>query len=124
VRWTSAARAGVHINAHNKIYALAGYSYGEGPDGATVGAGVEHTFGNQYFTKVEYRHTFDNRSVDTNTGVIGWVCASDPALIANKRAVRHGRAAFFVCLCGVCLLAIFRVNFFPPSPNCPILLDK
>jgi hypothetical protein len=35
-------------------------------------APVSSTFGNQYFTKVEYRHTFDtNRSVDTNTGVIG-----------------------------------------------------
>lgn len=71
VRWTSAARIGTYLTPNNKIYALAGYSYGEGPNGAVAGGGLEHTIG-QYFTKVEYRHIFDtNNAQQTNLGVIG-----------------------------------------------------
>jgi len=71
IRWTTAGRIGTYLTPKNKIYALAGYSYGEGPNGAVVGGGLEHTY-HQYFTKVEYRHIFDtNNANESNLGVIG-----------------------------------------------------
>jgi len=71
VRWTSAARFGTHISAKDKAYALAGYSYGVGPNGAQLGAGVEHNFGG-YYGKLEYRHIFsEDGAKDSNAAVVG-----------------------------------------------------
>jgi len=71
VRWTTDARVGLHLSPNNKAYALAGYTYGVGPNGVQAGAGVEHSYG-PYFTKVEYRHTFsEDAARDTNAAVVG-----------------------------------------------------
>jgi len=71
VRWTSAARFGAHVSDKDKAYVLAGYSYGVGPDGAQLGAGVEHNFGG-YYGKLEYRHNFSEDSAkDSNAAVVG-----------------------------------------------------
>jgi len=71
VRWTTAARFGGHLTDKDKAYGLAGYSYGVGPNGPQLGAGVEHNFGG-YFGKVEYRHTFnEDAAKDSNAPVVG-----------------------------------------------------
>ena len=71
IRWTTAGRIGTYLTPNNKAYALAGYAFGEGPNGFVAGGGVEHTYG-QYFTKVEYRHTFDtNNAQQSNAAVVG-----------------------------------------------------
>lgn len=57
VRWGSTGRIGARLPVIGKAYALAGYTYGVGPDGAHVGGGIEHPFGPLY-GKVEYRHYF------------------------------------------------------------------
>jgi hypothetical protein len=71
VRWSTTARLGTHLTAKDKLYGLAGYSYGVGPNGTHIGAGVEHNFG-PYFTKVEYRHTFnEDAAKDSNAALVG-----------------------------------------------------
>jgi hypothetical protein len=43
-----------------------------GPNGAHIGAGIEHSLGKQYFTKVEYRHTFnEDNAKDSNAALVG-----------------------------------------------------
>lgn len=71
LRWSSTARAGLAISPRDKAYGLAGYSYGEGPNGTHIGAGIERSYG-QYYTRVEYRHTFnENGARDSNAAIIG-----------------------------------------------------
>jgi hypothetical protein len=70
-RWSTTARAGLQVTPANKLYGLAGYSYGVGPNGTHIGGGVEHAFG-PYFTKVEYRHTFNEDAArDSNAALVG-----------------------------------------------------
>ena len=71
VRFGTTVRFGTHVTPADKLYALAGYSYGTGPNGTHVGAGVEHSFG-PVFGKVEYRHTFNEDAVkDSNATLVG-----------------------------------------------------
>jgi len=70
-RWGTTARAGVNVPALGKLYALAGYSYGVGPNATHVGGGLEHSFG-PAFGKVEYRHYFtEDGAPDTNAALVG-----------------------------------------------------
>ena len=70
-RWGTTARAGVNVPAVGKLYALAGYSYGVGPNATHVGGGLEHSFG-PAFGKVEYRHYFtEDGAPDTNAALVG-----------------------------------------------------
>ena len=70
-RFGTAFRAGAHVSPNNKLYALAGYSYGEGPNATHVGGGLEHDYGKLY-TKVEYRHYFtENGAADANAATVG-----------------------------------------------------
>ena len=70
-RFGTTLRGGVHLSPTNKLYALAGYTYGEGPNATHVGGGLEHDFG-KAFSKVEYRHYFtENGAPDTNAATVG-----------------------------------------------------
>ena len=71
-RFSTTARLGIKATPHDKVYGLAGYTYGTGPNGAHIGAGVGHSLGQQYFTKVEYRHTFnEDNARDSNAALVG-----------------------------------------------------
>ena len=64
-------RAGAHVSPNNKLYALAGYTYGSGPKATHVGGGLEHDYG-RAFTKVEYRHYFtEDGARDANAATVG-----------------------------------------------------
>jgi hypothetical protein len=70
-RFSTTARLGTHITPNNKLYGLAGYTYGSGPNGTHIGGGIEHTYG-KYFTKAEYRHTFNEDGArDSNAALVG-----------------------------------------------------
>ncbi len=70
-RFSTTARFGAHVTPNNKLYGLAGYTYGSGPNGTHIGGGLEHTYG-KYFTKVEYRHTFNEDGArDSNAALVG-----------------------------------------------------
>ena len=70
-RFGTTFRAGAHVSPDNKLYALAGYTYGEGPNATHVGGGLEHDMG-KTFTKVEYRHYFtENGFRDSNAATVG-----------------------------------------------------
>ena len=65
------ARLGANVSANDKLYGLAGYSFGVGPNATHLGAGVEHNFGG-YFGKVEYRHYFnENGARNSNAATVG-----------------------------------------------------
>jgi outer membrane immunogenic protein len=71
LRWTTAARAGLALSPRDKAYVLAGYTYGAGPDGTQIGGGLERSYGKAY-TKVEYRHTFNQDGAkDSNAALVG-----------------------------------------------------
>ncbi|HWU04575.1 MAG TPA: outer membrane beta-barrel protein [Novosphingobium sp.] len=71
VRFGTTARFGAHIDPKDKVYGLAGYSYGEGPNATHIGAGLEHSIG-PAFTKVEYRHYFtEDGARDSNAALVG-----------------------------------------------------
>jgi hypothetical protein len=71
VRWGTSGRVGTHVGPKDKLYATAGYNYGEGPDGADVGGGWEHSLG-PVFTNVEYKHFFnEDWARDSNAMLVG-----------------------------------------------------
>ena len=54
-----------------KLYALAGYTFGEGEDSPHAGVGYEHMLGSNVYGKVEYRHFFVDDFKDLNAAVVG-----------------------------------------------------
>lgn len=62
-------RVGPKIGDAGKLYADAGYSFGDG-DAAHVGAGYQHKFGANFYGKIEYR-LFLNEGTNINTAAIG-----------------------------------------------------
>ncbi|MCB2087803.1 MAG: outer membrane beta-barrel protein [Sphingomonadaceae bacterium] len=70
VVWGLSGRIGTDIVDNGKLYAIGGYSFGEGEDLPHLGAGYEHKFGSNVYGKVEYRHFFSD-FVDVNAAVVG-----------------------------------------------------
>lgn len=71
VRWGTSGRIGVEAMPGTKLYATAGYNYGEGPNATDIGAGVQKDFGPLY-GKVEYKHFFtENGFRDSNAALVG-----------------------------------------------------
>ncbi len=71
-RWATSGRIGLHITPADKLYATAGYNYGQGPNGTDVGAGLEHSFAGPIYGKVEYKHYFnEDDSRDSNAVLTG-----------------------------------------------------
>ncbi|NBC35890.1 hypothetical protein GTZ99_04890 [Novosphingobium sp. FSY-8] len=71
-RFATTARFGTALTPKDKVYGLAGYQYGVGPNATQVGAGVEHNFGPVY-GKVEYRHNFsEDQARDSNAALVGF----------------------------------------------------
>lgn len=54
-----------------KLYALGGYTFGEGEDSPHAGVGYEHMLGGRVYGKVEYRHFFVDDFQDLNAAVVG-----------------------------------------------------
>jgi len=64
-------RLGAKIGNGGKVYATAGYSFGDGEDVPHLGAGYEQKIGDGgLYLKGEYRHFFSD-FVDINTAVVG-----------------------------------------------------
>ena len=70
-RWGTSARLGAKISPNDKLYGVAGYSFGVGPNATHLGAGVEHNFG-AFYGKAEYRHFFNEDGArDSNAATLG-----------------------------------------------------
>ncbi len=63
------ARVGGKIGEKGKLYATAGYTFGEG-DAFHAGAGYQHAFGENAYGKLEYRRFFSS-VVDLNVVAVG-----------------------------------------------------
>ena len=72
-RWSTTGRVGANITPQDKLYGLAGYTYGDhGPNATHLGFGIEHDYG-PYFTKAEYRHYYTEEGArDTNAATVGF----------------------------------------------------
>jgi hypothetical protein len=71
VRWGTSARVGAHVTPKDKLYATAGYNYGEGSNGTDVGGGWEHSLGPVY-TNVAYKHFLNEEQTrDSNAMLVG-----------------------------------------------------
>ena len=71
VRWGTSARVGASIMPGTKLYATAGYNYGDSPNATDIGAGIEKGFGPLY-GKVEYKHFFTEQgATDSNAALVG-----------------------------------------------------
>lgn len=63
-------RIGAKVGERGKVFAAAGYSFGEGEDVPHLGAGYQHRIGSNAYLKAEYRHFFSD-FVDVNTVAVG-----------------------------------------------------
>lgn len=64
-------RLGTHVGTNGKLFAAAGYTFGDGEDVPHLGAGYEHTVGaSGLYLKAEYRHFFSD-FVDANVAAVG-----------------------------------------------------
>ena len=70
VQFSAGGRAGAKIGENGKLYANAGYTFGD-IDDPYVGAGYQHKFGQNLYGKVEYRHQFINNFGDFDTVAVG-----------------------------------------------------
>lgn len=70
VQFSAGGRAGGRIGTNGKLYANAGYTFGD-IDDPYIGAGYQHKFGQNVYGKVEYRHQFINNFGDFNTVTAG-----------------------------------------------------
>ena len=71
VYFGTTARLGAKIGDGGKLYATAGYAFGEGEDTPTLGAGYEQKLGDSpIYLKAEYRHFFSD-FIDVNTAAVG-----------------------------------------------------
>lgn len=70
VQFSSGARLGANVGANGKLYANAGYTFGQ-IDDPYVGAGYQHKLGQNLYAKAEYRHQFIGGFQDTDTFGVG-----------------------------------------------------
>jgi len=70
-RWGTSARAGVKVLGLGNLYAVAGYHYGSGASGASLGAGYQKALG-PVFGKVEYRHYFADAGQKADGLLVGF----------------------------------------------------
>ena len=71
VRYGTTARLGARLSPNDKLYALAGYSFGKGPNAVHAGAGIEHNFG-PFYGKAEYRRYFNEDGArNSNAATLG-----------------------------------------------------
>ena len=70
VQFSAGARAGLNVTEAGKLYAAAGYTFGD-LDNAYVGAGYQHKLGQKTYAKVEYRHQFISNFADFDTYTVG-----------------------------------------------------
>lgn len=66
----TSARVGAKIGQSGKLFAIGGYSFGEGEDVPHLGGGYQHKINSNVYLKAEYRHFFSD-FVDTNTASVG-----------------------------------------------------
>ena len=73
VEWGISGRLGAEVTSHGALFAVGGYTFGEGEEGPHVGAGYEHHLGNGgLYLATEYRHLFgDHHEVNTIAFGIG-----------------------------------------------------
>jgi hypothetical protein len=71
LRWGTSARAGVKVLLLGKIYAVAGYHYGNGPKASSLGAGFQKGIGSA-FVRIEGRHYFtEGNAPSSNSATLG-----------------------------------------------------
>ena len=70
VQFSAGGRAGAKLGANGKLYANAGYTFGQ-IDDPYVGAGYQHKLGQNLYAKAEYRHQFINNFGDFDSFVVG-----------------------------------------------------
>ncbi|MGQ7829350.1 outer membrane protein [Altererythrobacter sp. Z27] len=70
VYFGTTARLGAKIGQSGKLFATAGYSFGEGEDVPHLGGGYQHKINDKVYLKAEYRHFFSD-FVDLNTAAVG-----------------------------------------------------
>ena len=68
--WGTTGRIGAKVGERGKLYATAGYSFGEGEDVPHLGAGYQHRVGRNAYLKAEYRHFFSD-FIDINSAAVG-----------------------------------------------------
>lgn len=69
VQFSAGGRAGVNVSEAGKLYAAAGYTFGD-IDDLYLGAGYQHALSSSTFAKVDYRHQFNNWG-DFDTFTVG-----------------------------------------------------
>lgn len=70
VQFSAGGRLGANVGTNGKLYANAGYTFGQ-IDDPYVGAGYQHKLGQNIYGKVEYRHQFINNFSDFDTFGVG-----------------------------------------------------
>ncbi len=70
VQFSAGGRAGAKVGANGKLYANAGYTFGQ-IDDPYVGAGYQHKLGQNLYAKAEYRHQFIDNFDDFDTFAVG-----------------------------------------------------
>ena len=70
VQFSAGGRAGAKVGANGKLYANAGYTFGD-IDDPYVGAGYQHKLGQNVYAKAEYRHQFIENFDDFDTFAVG-----------------------------------------------------
>lgn len=70
VQFSAGGRAGVNVSDAGKLFATAGYTFGD-IDDAYVGAGYQHKLGARTYAKAEYRHQFVSNWADADAFTVG-----------------------------------------------------
>ena len=70
VVWGLGGRIGANVGEKGKLFAAAGYAFGEGEDVPYLGAGYNHKLGENVYVSAEYRHFFSD-FVDVNAATVG-----------------------------------------------------
>ena len=70
VQFSAGGRAGAKVGANGKLYANAGYTFGQ-IDDPYVGADYQHKLGQNLYAKAEYRHQFIENFSDFDTFAVG-----------------------------------------------------
>ena len=71
VQFSAGGRAGAKVGTNGKLYANAGYTFGQ-IDDPYIGAGYQHKLGQSLYGKLEYRHQFIGNNIkDFDTFAVG-----------------------------------------------------
>lgn len=70
VQFSAGGRLGAKVGAAGKLYANAGYTFGQ-IDDPYVGAGYQHKLTQNVYAKAEYRHQFIDNFDDFDTFAVG-----------------------------------------------------